>query len=145
MRKKTIEEIKEFVESQDYNLLSTKYVSGSKLKFRCPKKHEFKTSWTDFRRGTIKCPICGGRGFKKTIEEVKEFVENQGCKLLSTSMSVVQNWNLNVRMDINMRRLGVIFNKDKGVQSVLETRRKQLKKLENMLKNKVINFYLKNT
>lgn len=57
-KRKTIKEVKEHVEKQDYELLSKKYInSNTKLKFRCPEKHEFEMVWSSVKNG-IKCPIC---------------------------------------------------------------------------------------
>lgn len=82
MRKKTIGEVRKFVESQGYELLSEEYVNNStKLKFRCPKGHEFWMGWNDFQQG-IRCSSCAGLK-KKTIEEIREFVKSQNYELLS--------------------------------------------------------------
>ena len=82
MEKKTIEEVRKFVKSQNYELLSTVYVGAhTKMEFRCPEKHETDITWSEFQQGT-RCSVCAGNK-KKTFKEVKEFVESQGYELLS--------------------------------------------------------------
>lgn len=58
-RKKSFEEIKSYIESNvGYFLLSKKYVNGStKLYIKCPKGHEFRMSWNNFKHG-YRCQIC---------------------------------------------------------------------------------------
>lgn len=82
-RKKTLEEIHKLAENQNYKLLSTAYInSRTKLKFKCPRGHEFWLRWDDLKQG-VKCSVCVGNR-KKTIKEVREYVENQSYELLST-------------------------------------------------------------
>jgi len=58
-KKKTIEEIKEYIEKAGYKSLSKKYKNNrTKLKFKCPKGHIFKTIWRDFYNKGSRCPIC---------------------------------------------------------------------------------------
>ena len=68
-RKKTIEEVREYVESQGYELLSDEYVNNqTKLKIKCNFGHIFLVCWSNFYgpRGS-RCPECAGNK-KKTIE-----------------------------------------------------------------------------
>lgn len=84
MRKKTIEEIRKFVEKRGYELLSKEYVNAhTKMEFRCIEKHKFKITWSYFQQG-IRCPVCAGwKWWKKTIEEIRKFVEKHDFELLS--------------------------------------------------------------
>ena len=81
--KLTYEEIKEYIESFGYKLLSNEYKNNkTKLKIKCPKGHIFEMSFNSFKNGT-RCPKCGGTQ-KLTYNEVKEYIENFKYKLLST-------------------------------------------------------------
>jgi len=81
-KKKTIEEIREFVESKEYKLLSDTYINNStKLDMICPDGHIFKMCWNNFMFGN-RCPVCYGNK-KKTIEEIRKYVEQEGYILLS--------------------------------------------------------------
>ena len=81
--KKTIEEVREYIKKEGYTLLSDGYVNNkTKLKMRCPDGHEFPMGWGSFLSGQ-RCPEDGGTR-KKTIEEVREYVDNStDYKLLS--------------------------------------------------------------
>jgi len=81
---------KEYVENEGFILLSTKddYKGNcSKLKAICPNGHKLNICWSEFRRGA-RCAICSGVK-KKTIEEVKKYIESFGYECLS---KVYINW-----------------------------------------------------
>ena len=82
-KKKTIDEVKNYVESQGYECLSDKYINNyTKLTFRCPKGHEYEATWGNFSGGH-RCPKCAFNKQRKTIEEIREFAESVGYKVLS--------------------------------------------------------------
>lgn len=85
--KKRIEDIQEYIESQNYELLSTEYIKAtSKLKMKCDKGHEFEMSWNNFKNHGQRCPSCMRKNQKyKTYsyEYVKEYIENSGYELIS--------------------------------------------------------------
>jgi len=81
--KKTIEEIRSYIESKGYKLLSNVYINAfDKLLLRCSRGHEYKVIWNNFQQGQGGCPECDPSR-KKTIEEVRAYIENMGYKLLS--------------------------------------------------------------
>jgi len=83
LKKKTIEEIKIFIDSFGYRCLSKEYINcKTKLKLECNKGHQYKGSWTHFRRGE-RCPVCAANNQTKTIEEIKRYIESFGYKCLS--------------------------------------------------------------
>ena len=83
----TYNEVKSYIESQGYELLSDKYINAtSKLKLKCSHNHVFEKSWNNFKNHNQRCPICKKKngidsGF--TYEEVKEYIESFGYKLIS--------------------------------------------------------------
>lgn len=78
--KLTYDYVKQFVESWGYVLLSETYIgSKEKLKFKCPKGHEFEKKWSNFQNGQ-RCPKCS---IKWTHENIKNIVEENGYTLLS--------------------------------------------------------------
>ena len=96
MKKRTYEEIKRYIESFGYELLSDEkdivnekgYVlTKTKLLIRCPKGHKYEVIFDSFQRGT-RCRKCAdkrrGEYRRLTYEEVKEYIESFGYKLLST-------------------------------------------------------------
>lgn len=78
-------EVKSYIESYDYKLLSNEYIKNDvKMDILCPEGHKFKMNFAEFQSGT-RCPRCQKRG-KYTLEDAKLIVESvQGCKLLSNS------------------------------------------------------------
>ena len=80
--KLTYEFVKDYIKSFDYTLLSKEYKkSNLKLDIQCDKGHVYKTTWSCFKRGD-RCPYCCGNA-KKTINEVKQYIESFGYTLLS--------------------------------------------------------------
>ena len=71
LKRKTYEEVKSYIESFGYKLLSTEYInSDSSLEVICDRGHAFRTSWHRFKRGD-RCFECWKRNY--TEEEIKEF------------------------------------------------------------------------
>lgn len=82
----TYEYVKSWIENPDlggYKLLSTEYINAkTKLEIECPNEHVFEINYDNFKQGK-RCAECSG--IKKYIfEEVKEHIDNEGYKLLST-------------------------------------------------------------
>ena len=73
--KKTIDEIKQYVDSFGYTLLSKKYKNATaKLKIKCDKGHEFEMSWHCFYRGQ-RCPVCWYESSSsKAEQEIQEYI-----------------------------------------------------------------------
>ena len=85
--KLSYDEVKEYIESQNYKLLSDKYIKAtSKLKMKCPENHEFEMSWNNFKNHNQRCPICAKKNQKRrthSYEYVKNYIESFGYKLIS--------------------------------------------------------------
>jgi len=82
VKRKTIEEVRQYVEKFGYKCLSEKYINNStKLELQCEKGHIYKSTWGRFERGR-RCQICAGNK-RKTIEEIKEYVKKFGYRCLS--------------------------------------------------------------
>jgi len=96
-RKKTEDSIRlniEYIKRKTYELTNGEYKclsdsyknNRTKLKFRCPKNHDFMMSWDNFCRGS-RCPICANsrRGTKRgiNIHYIKEYVQQFGYICLS--------------------------------------------------------------
>lgn len=83
----TYEEVKIYIESFGYELLSTKYIKAKeKLRMRCPKGHIIEMTWDSFRSGR-RCKWCGYEETKRkqrySYDYVKEYIESFGYELLS--------------------------------------------------------------
>lgn len=62
----TLEKVKDSLETEGYEVLSMPVVSSrSHVYFKCPKGHEHKIRWNDWKTGQ-RCGICN-RNFKKDI------------------------------------------------------------------------------
>ena len=88
MRKLSYEEVKEYIESFGYKLLSEEYKNNrTKLCLQCPEGHIFEIRYSDFKNG-VRCKTCSyknnGDYFRFTYEYVKKYIENEGYNLLST-------------------------------------------------------------
>lgn len=58
LKKKTIEEVCEYISKFNYKCLSKEYINWkSKLEFQCPEGHIYKTTWAIFQQGA-RCPEC---------------------------------------------------------------------------------------
>lgn len=79
-----IEFVRSEFDKEGYVLLSDKYVnSRSKLRFKCPKGHEYSMTWSNWQRGN-RCAICA-KNVRHAIDFVKGTFEEEGYMLLSTN------------------------------------------------------------
>jgi very-short-patch-repair endonuclease/DNA-directed RNA polymerase subunit RPC12/RpoP len=79
--KLTYEQVKEYIETYGYFLLSETYKrADAKLSIQCPEGHRYKATWSSFRQGH-RCPYCAGQIVE--YEQVKEYVKAHGYFLLS--------------------------------------------------------------
>lgn len=79
------EDVKNFIESIGYELLSDKYENeNKKIKVRCNEGHEYEVCLSNLKRG-CRCKNCTARKKAKrlTLEYIKEYVESFEYKLLS--------------------------------------------------------------
>lgn len=83
MKKLNFSQIKKYIETIGWRLLSDEYVdSRSVLSCMCQQGHNVQITWNRIQRGQS-CAECN-RLKKKTIEEVKAVLEERGWKLSST-------------------------------------------------------------
>jgi signal recognition particle subunit SEC65 len=88
-KKHTYEYVKEYIENERYKLISTEYINNyTKLEIQCPEGHIFQMRYNDFQKG-YRCNVCGGTK-RLTFEYVKDFIEDEGYKLLSTEYKNAQ-------------------------------------------------------
>lgn len=83
-----IDDVRQYIESFNYILLSKEYINNrTKLLLTCPIGHEFKMSFGSFKDKNQRCPICMNKlridKHRLSYEEVKEYIESFGYKLLS--------------------------------------------------------------
>ena len=88
-KKLTYEYVKNFIEQNDYCLLSNSYKnSRSFLTVKCPNNHTYNVRFNDFKQGS-RCPHCKKLTLsalnRHPYEHVKNFIEQNGYSLLSTS------------------------------------------------------------
>lgn len=82
--KKTIFEIKDLFEKENYILLTTDYNNAyTRLYYICPIGHKHSIRWHNWSSGH-RCPYCAGQT-KPKIDEIKVSFSNEGYELLSTT------------------------------------------------------------
>ena len=85
MKRLKYEDVKLYIESQGYTLLSDKY-NGSKdrLMVKCDRGHEpYSVVWSNFYNLNQRCPKCNIENRRNNIEDIRKFVEGKGYKLIS--------------------------------------------------------------
>lgn len=82
MKKLSYQEVKKYIEENEYSLLSDEYKNNkTKLKMMCPNGHTFEMKFNSYKSGS-RCPMCHGN-IKLTYDYVKEYINNEGYELLS--------------------------------------------------------------
>lgn len=91
-KKYTINYINTIFQLEGYKLLTTFYLNPHQnLDFICPKGHEHKIKWADWKNG-IRCGKCYKPNL--TYEQIKTSFENEGYELLTTKyINSKQNLN----------------------------------------------------
>lgn len=125
-KKLTYQEVKEYIESFDYKLLSDEYIDNkTKLKMICPCGHEWECNFRNFKTGR-RCRTCSYelRAKNQTLsyECVKEYIEMFDYKLLSkeyknnhTKLLIQCNEGHKFEMDFSSFKQGERCPKCKGV------------------------------
>lgn len=85
-KKPTYEEVKKYIESQGYKLISKEYINNhTKLKMICDKGHECEIAFGNFKQGK-RCRTCAfekiSQDRKLDYDYVKNYIESQGYILL---------------------------------------------------------------
>lgn len=76
------DEIKEYIKSNNYKLISSEYIKGQKIKVMCEHNHEYEVAWDKFYIGQ-RCKECFRKRQKLDFFDVKKYIENEGYILLS--------------------------------------------------------------
>ena len=85
-KKFSYEEVKEFIESVGYKLLSKEYIDAKhKILVKCPNEEHlpYEVSFGNFKHGS-RCPHCNIDNRRNNIEDIKKYVEKEGYKLITT-------------------------------------------------------------
>lgn len=87
-RKDKFEEFRKIAEERGFTMLSTwedYETNQTKLKLICHRDHRLENSWDSFQKDKNGCVLCTyDDKLTLTYEQVKDFIESRGCKLLST-------------------------------------------------------------
>lgn len=87
--KYSYDEVKEYIESFEYKLISKEYINNAELlKIECPEGHIFNMSFSSFKTGS-RCPKCLGK--QLNFKEVKDKIELTGYTLLSTEYKTAKD------------------------------------------------------
>lgn len=129
MKKFTYEEVKEYIEQFGYKLLSDEYVNARKhLEIECDKGHKYEVTFSAFKNQNQRCPYCSVNA-KLSYSEVKDYIENEGYKLLSDEY---KNANTKLLIECNKgHKYEVRFNnfKDQGQRCPICFHEKRAKEL----------------
>ena len=85
-KKFSYEEVREFIESVGYKLLSKEYIDAKhKILVKCPNEEHlpYEVSFGNFKHGS-RCPHCNIDNRRNNIEDIKKYVEKEGYKLITT-------------------------------------------------------------
>lgn len=108
-----LDEVKTYVESRGYKLLSKEYKNNKQeLNFACKDGHELAMKLNQFKNCTIPCKVCRSKKennkwrLKYSYVDVKKYIEDQSCKLLTTEEEYI---NTREKLAIQCNK-GHIFN-----------------------------------
>lgn len=83
-KKFTYEEVKEYIESKGYKLISKEYKgTKEKITLKCPNGHVYDTDFHGFKNKGSRCRKCSDKKRKLTYDYVKKYIESHGYKLIS--------------------------------------------------------------
>jgi hypothetical protein len=136
-----ISKIREFIESNNYRLVSKTYTNAhEKIIVVCPENHEYNVTFDAFKRGN-RCPKCSGKE-KYTFEEVKEIFKSKDCNLLeneyinsNTPMKYVCKCGLKSEISL-ASLLNGSHCKQCGYSKISESQRKSFQEISTYFKNK---------
>ncbi len=101
--KLTLDYVREFIEKENYQLLSNSYKNArSKLLLKCPIGHEYKTKFYSFQQGN-RCPICWHESSSSKEEQnIQLFVKSLGYNIICNDRSLLVNplTGKNLELDI---------------------------------------------
>lgn len=94
----TLNDVKSIVEKEGYTLLEEEYKNArTKMNVMCNNGHKLKISFDNFNNKNIRCQFCSGK--RKVYEEVKNIIESEGYKLISSEYI-----NIKEKLDISCPR-----------------------------------------
>lgn len=94
-KKESLSVIEELAKKDGYVLISTEYEGAhDKLHFVCSNGHNCFIKHYKFKQGR-RCGTCHGN-YKKNIEEVRSFLEKEGCKLISSEYNNCMDTQLTI-------------------------------------------------
>jgi hypothetical protein len=100
-----IEDIKIYIKSEGYSLLSTEYKRISeKLRFQCPKGHQFTMKLDNFKHGKQRCPLCrcmknGSKSEKDVLNYVKFLYDG---KIVENTRKIIKNYWTNHWLELDI-------------------------------------------
>jgi len=93
IKKYTYKYVKDYIEKEDYQLLSNNYTnSNHKLLLSCPKYHKFKMSFNSFKNQNYRCPICWYESkSSKQEKEIQDYIEAFGYNIIRNDRTQIIN------------------------------------------------------
>ena len=100
-QKHSYDYIKNFIESEGYQLLSDNYKNAkTKLLLKCPIGHDYKIKFNDFQQGH-RCSLCN-KQTSKGEQDLALYIESLGIQIIKNDRSVLVNplTGKNLELDI---------------------------------------------
>ena len=118
-KKLTYKEVKEYIESFGYKLLTpeNEYIDTVHyIMVQCDRGHKpYPVKFNSFKNSKIRCNLCGIENKLTPYEDVKEYVESVGYKLLTTKHEYIANHHhITVQCDRGHKQYPVKFNSFKN-------------------------------
>ena len=113
-RKFTYQEVKDYVEKFDYELISNEYINASvHLEIKCNKDHVYKASFDRFRQGR-RCPICRANEKGLAIIQKRDRIKNEYCDKNNIPLIRIPYYNIDKISDILTENvLNPLINQEK--------------------------------
>lgn len=109
----THKEVKEYIESFGYELISNTYINcKTKLLIKCPKGHIYEVSFDNFKRGR-RCPYCKLKS--KGEEKVKEVLEKYNIDFIRQYTREDCKYTYVIPFDFYIQSMNTIIEYD-GIQ-----------------------------
>lgn len=96
-RKKSVDEIRDIVSKEGYQLISDEYVNNkSKIKLICPNGHEYEVSYDNWNNKNSRCPKCSDWGISKQEKELYSFIKSIRPDAVISDRSLIYPYELDI-------------------------------------------------
>jgi len=110
------EDVKEYIESFNYKLLSKEYKNcETKLSMQCDKGHEYQAVFSAFKHQKQRCPICNNESTSSKAEieiqkDISSYTENVICNDRKTILNPLTNHYLELDIYLPYLNKAIEYN-----------------------------------